>query len=994
MPPEQARGESAAADERSDVFGLGAILCEILTGRPPFVGANRGEVLARAEAGDQAAALAALDASGADAELVRLAKGCLAAEPSGRPADAGAVAAAVTAYLAGVQERLRRAELERTTAEARAQEAKATATAERRARRRARALAAALLAVVAVGAVGTIMVQDQVGKRREEEARRDGDQRQLVESALEKATAMREQLRFREAAAMLAQGWKALGDGGPDDLRKRLELAEAQLALVKRMDTIEQRWATIVEGDFDRRGAAHDYAVAFKDAGLGGIGDEPEAVAKRVRDTGVMGPLIAALDDWVQVAEDPRLQKWVLEVARRADPDHWGSRLRHPDVWQNREALQALADDVFRDGEARLSELSPQIVHLVTFLAGRLGRSTDALPLLRAAQQRHPNDFWLNYELGYVLQKAKQAAEAVGYFRVAVALRPDAVAAHNGLGVALRGQGDLNGAIAEYRAAISRDPDAARVRSNLGVALHDKKDLDGAIAEHRAAIALDPKLATAHNSYGAALLDKGDLDGAWAEFRTASALDPQLATAHNNLGNVLYVKGDLDGAMAKYQVAIALDPKLADAHNNLGNVLYEKGDLDGAMAKYRTAIALIALASKKAPALSNLGRALRAKGQVDEAIRECRTAIELDPKNAAAHYIIGNALRDKGQEDEAIREFRMAIELAPKDAKAHYNLGNALYAKGHVDEAIRGFRKAIELDPKDAKARYNLGIALRDKGQVDEAIREFRKAIELDPKDAKAHYNLGIALREKGRLDEAIRQFRAAIELDPKFAVPHGALGLALLQRGHFAEARAATRRCLELLTDRDPRRLLAFQQLQQCERLAAVDQKLAGVLGGQAEPANAAEQLTLAELCQRYRNQHAAAVRFYADAFAAEPKLANDLQQQPRYNAACSAALVAAGQREDAKHLPDKERLMLRRQALAWLRADLALWAKLAERAEAPAKQQVRQAMQHWQQDADLASIRDKAALDQLPDDERRPWRQLWDDVDALLVKAGAAPP
>src|SRR5262249_54079328 len=89
MAPEQARGEVDQLDERCDVFGLGAILCEILTGKPPYVGQKNWQIHRKAALGDLADALARLDDCGAEEELLGLARRCLALEPADRPAHAG-----------------------------------------------------------------------------------------------------------------------------------------------------------------------------------------------------------------------------------------------------------------------------------------------------------------------------------------------------------------------------------------------------------------------------------------------------------------------------------------------------------------------------------------------------------------------------------------------------------------------------------------------------------------------------------------------------------------------------------------------------------------------------------------------------------------------------------------------------------------------------------------------------------------------------------------
>jgi dipeptidyl aminopeptidase/acylaminoacyl peptidase len=183
MPPEQARGEIEHLDRRSDVFGLGAILCEVLTGKPPYDWPKE-EVKFRAQLGDMGLLHQRLDACGADGELIDLAKRCLSKQPEGRPANAETVAKAVASYQLQVQERLRRMEVERATAavKTREAEAKAIAAAEREAREEAESL----------------KTRAEAGERRAEEARR------LAETLRERV----ERLYYANPIALAHREWE------------------------------------------------------------------------------------------------------------------------------------------------------------------------------------------------------------------------------------------------------------------------------------------------------------------------------------------------------------------------------------------------------------------------------------------------------------------------------------------------------------------------------------------------------------------------------------------------------------------------------------------------------------------------------------------------------------------------------------------------------------------------------------------------------------------
>jgi tetratricopeptide (TPR) repeat protein/serine/threonine protein kinase len=654
------------------------------------------------------------------------------------------------------------------------------------------------------------------------------------------------------------------------------------------------------------------------------------------------------------------------------------------------------------------------------FLAQK--KPDEASACYRKALELNPKYADAHVGLGSALADKKDLGGAIREFRAALELDPNNVYAHYNLGEALSSQNNLEGAIREFQATLKINPNFATAHNNLGNALAEKKDLEGAIREYRLALKIDPNDALPHNNLGSALHKKKDLEGAIREFEAALRINPNFAAAHHNLGHTLRGKGDLEGAIRAYRAALKIDPNLAEAHTDLGVALYEMKDLAGAIRAYRNAIKIN---PNYAAAHNNLGNALCVRGEVDEGIREFHLALKIDPNYATAHLGLGTALNIKGLPDEAIVHYRKALAIGLNDAEAeagtryslgvilrrqgmleeavteyqqairlkkdfaeaHCSLGVALQEKGEREEAIKEYREALRLDPKRAHVHYNLGLALNEKGEQEEAIKEFREAIHLDPKNANAHWNLGVVLSEKGEQEKAIKEYREAIHLDPNLAEAHCNLGHVLRQQGQFAEALAELTRGHELGSKRPDWRYPSAQWVREAEQFVALDAKLQRVLKGEAQPADSAEQLALAKLCQEHKKLNAAAARFYEEAFAAEPKLV----APNRYNAACVAALAGCGQGKDADHSDAKERTRLRRQALDWLRADLAAWGRLLGKEPKKTGPVLAETMQRWQQDTDFAGVRGPEALAKLTEPERQEWQKLWNDVTVLLSRAQA---
>jgi tetratricopeptide (TPR) repeat protein len=830
MPPEQACGD--AVDERADVFSLGALLCEILTDRPPYTGRDKDALWQMARKADLEEALARLDGCGVDAELIALARRCLAPDQHERPRDAAEVAQAVADYLTRVEERARQAEQARAAAQARAEEARATATAERRARRLTLGLAAAtLLLVVACGLVAWVFQQQHAaGLARQQEADRKTSDRLAEGRALLQTGWKTNDLGKLAAAQAQSDQAAEIASGAGDavrveaaqlqeDVKRRMAAAKRNRALLTAWLDVHgpQETGTYEKGDAGLMLAValpkpdEQFAAAFGRWGSG-VDIDRDALADVVariqaEPEPVVQELVAGLDEW---ARQRRLRKrpeaqWrrLLDVAERLDKSDRRREVRRllaGSPLTRTKANAALFDKTRAELRRLAGKVDPRtepVLGLVSLahVLQALGDAQAAEALLRPSVAVRRDDAMLLYALGKLLEghKPPRLAEAIECYRAASAARPSLGMA---LGMALVQSQRADEVLVVLRDLAGREPENPEKHFYLGVALIKQKNMDEAITHYRQVIALVPTSSSAYVNLGVAQAKKGQMEEALRYFRKAVEIDDRLAQAQYNLSNALGRTGRTDEALTHLRRAVQLNPSSARGHADLGTSLLLKGQWDEAIKHCRQANALD---PRHAPAHAGLGSALLEKGQVDEAIEHLRRAIALDPELTPAHAVLGEALEKKGQVDEAITHLRRVIDLAPRNVPGRVTLAISLHKKGELDEAIKHCREAIALDPKFCLAHRVLGGTLFQKGQVDEAIEHLRQAQDLGLKDAPTHALLGAALWKKGEVDEAIEHFRQAIALDPKLGPPHTSLGLALEKKGQLDEAIRHYRQGLEL---------------------------------------------------------------------------------------------------------------------------------------------------------------------------------------------------
>ncbi|HEV3448637.1 MAG TPA: serine/threonine-protein kinase [Gemmataceae bacterium] len=859
MAPEQAMGKAHTIGPLADIYSLGALLYELLTGRPPF----RAETAAETEL--QVIFQEPVPPSRLNARVPRdletICLKCLHKDPGRRYATADALAADLQRLERGEPITARRpGSLERFSKWVRRRPAAAAL------------LAATTLFTIALasGAVWTAVQQ--------------AHRRQAIEAELRDVERLQQKAQWNDATVALQRAGVRLNGGGASDLRQRFDQARNDLDLVIELERI--RLSRLTSGNLAlyKSKADQRYTRAFAEAGLAKVYEPPDIVAARLQASAIGLALTAALDDWAVCTTDRNRRAWLLAVARAADPDPhgWRDRIRDPASWDKQALLTELAQTM---------PLREQPVSLLLALGERLGEDGGGPALLKRVQNENPADFWANLILGDSLVKTAPV-EAGGYYRAALASRPEAAVGYTALGDALNAQ----------------------------------------------------KLPEEATRY----------------YSRAVKIDPQYARGHTNLGNILNAAGHKDDAIACYRRALEVDPDYAWAHYDLANTL-------------------------------------RDAGRRDEAFEHYRRFHELDPSNTHVTNILRADLVWRGQGEEVRREWKKALEADPPEHEAWFGyaelclfLGDEAEYRRARQDLLRRFGTSSNPGVAERTARTILLLpAAADELQVAAALAERAVAAKATTAQWIYPYFLfahGLAEYRQGRFDSAISIMRgdAATVMGP---APRIVVAMAEYRQGQKQEARktlAAAIAGFDWSAAQVGGRDDWIWHVLRREGEAMIFPNTAAFLEGRYQPKDNIEGLALLGVC-RFKNLNSVSARLYAEAFAADPQLADDLRAGHRYNAACVAALAGSGEDEPKGKLSEAERTRLRKQARAWLQADLAAWTKKLDSSTA-SRLTVSNRLMHWQVDRDLAGIREPSRLELLPPNERQECLALWKEVAAVL--------
>jgi eukaryotic-like serine/threonine-protein kinase len=754
MAPEQARGDSRKVGPPADVYALGAILYEMLTGRPPFKGATPMETVRQVLDDDPVTPSRLVPRVPRDLETICLK--CLHKDPAKRYGSAQALADDLERYLGGEPILARR-----------------IAFWERGAKWvRRRPVAAMLLALAATAILGGFVTALEVQRWRNEAEQRKKDgimalqaegtetilgaEEELAKNNLTNAevplTTFKDKIKAEPKLGKLKVAVQAL----LDKVKARQAEQLAQQSDRARYAKFLRLWNQALVHDtqftgLDRSSNQETTRLAARDAlelyAVSGSGD-----------SWAQGPLPSSLSDRERAEIANGCYTLLLVMAEAEPTPEAGLR------WLD---------------QAARSRPPTRAYHLRRAAClSRTGNVAEATQERRLADQLQPATAFDHFLIGQEAYKRQDWIGALRHFDQAIQLQRDQFWAH-ALSALCWLQPKVNGPVlakASLNTCLEREPEFAWLYILRGFASSRIQ------APSQQTAALGFENAEADYDRARVILDREPND----ELRYILLV---------NRGVLRFQHGKLDQAATDLKAAIQLNDLSSQAYAALAEVDWKQGKPDEAVEQFGLAIerkpdwtplyrgrADIILALK-APTQAQRAQAL---GDLDQAIRLEKPD---NPVLAQDHTNRGRLLALDHRDADALAAWDAALKVVRDYPDAHRLRIDLLLKQKHYDDVIRSC-DALIARAKATTAIYELrGLARAERKDIPGAIDDVTNAMALRPDRAELLSRRGwlYIIADSPRL--ALHDFQAAIQLDPAIADAYNGRGFARLRLGEHRDA-------------------------------------------------------------------------------------------------------------------------------------------------------------------------------------------------------------
>jgi tetratricopeptide (TPR) repeat protein len=446
---------------------------------------------------------------------------------------------------------------------------------------------------------------------------------------------------------------------------------------------------------------------------------------------------------------------------------------------------------------------SPDTIQRIQQLL-QAGDTAAAQALLSQALRESPGHGGL-YNLQGVL-KAQQGdfASAEASFHRAIELEPRLEGAYLNLGRLYQEQipkdsGARDKALSVYAALLRFAPDHVEANYQSAVLLMQKRLYAASL--HR--LAMLPAEAQNHSqALSVQCADYAGLGQGDKADRVADQILHHAELAEADVTSILPIltsRKDTSLALKLLQGLAARQLASFDSLRSLG-LLYKSA---GRLAEARQALEAAAqLQPNSVPNLLELARIAYDQKDYTGALGYLAHARDLEPKNAAIHFLWGMVCVEKNLTEEAYQALKKAVSLDPNNAYYNYALGAVASQREDASESIPYFRKYCELKPRDPRGRLALGSAYFNSYDMEKAEKVLATVVNDPETAAGAHYYLGRIANRKGDYADAIRQLQMALKVYPDYADAYAELGLVHLKQKEYPQAEEALQKALKLSPD------------------------------------------------------------------------------------------------------------------------------------------------------------------------------------------------